>query len=85
MAKPFDFMGMVNDFAGVIEKQGQILRPRVVWGHYWDGNITKAREELNKLTDDQLKKLVIQGNNMISAAARVRVEREEKAEADGVG
>jgi len=75
MAKPFDFMGMVNDFAGVIEKQAGVLRPRVVFGHYWDGKITKGQEELERLTDEQLKRLVIQGNLMISAAANVRQAR----------
>lgn len=81
--KPFDFMGMVNDFAGVIEKQGQILRPRVVWGHFWDGKTAKAREELERLTDEQLRQLVIVGNEMVSAAANLRVFREREAEKKG--
>jgi hypothetical protein len=94
MAKPktFDFMGMVNDLSGIIQKQGELLRPRVVWGHFWDGKTPKAREELERLTDEQLSRLVIVGNEMVSAAANLRVMREREAEkaskkagTDGVG
>lgn len=83
--KPFDFMGMVNDFAGVIEKQATMLRPRVVFGHFWDGKEKKGQEELERLTDEQLARLVTQGNLMVSKAAQIRAARSIPEGNDGVG
>lgn len=88
MAKPIDFMGMVTDMAKKIEDAAKELRARTIFSYYWDGKITVGDEEMNKLSDESLKRVVIQGNLMVSKAAQIRAAREVEGlreKTDGVG
>lgn len=84
MAKEFDFMGMVTDMAKKIEDAAKEMRARTMFGYFWDGKVTQGETELDKLSDEHLKRLVIQGNIMVSKAAQIRSKREvEQLRKDG--
>lgn len=78
---------ILKDAGEKIQAEAERIRKRAIFTYYWDGQITAGEKEMERFTDEELKRLVIQGNLMVTAAANIRQRREKAKEdqTDGVG